>query len=75
MRPDTTIIGMGNPILSDDAVGVHLARDVNLAVRARASSAKVTVKSRGEVASAGQALAGGSPALPNCSVQRCVCLR
>ena len=35
MRPDTTIIGMGNPILSDDAVGVHLARDVNLALSGR----------------------------------------
>ena len=35
MPPDTTIIGMGNPILSDDAVGVHLARDVNLALCGR----------------------------------------
>ncbi len=35
MRPTTTIIGMGNPILSDDAVGVHLARDVKLALGSR----------------------------------------
>ncbi|MEN8006855.1 MAG: hydrogenase maturation protease [Candidatus Krumholzibacteriota bacterium] len=32
MRATTTIIGMGNPILSDDSVGVRLARDVNLAL-------------------------------------------
>lgn len=35
MKATTTIIGMGNPILSDDAVGVHLARDVNVALCGR----------------------------------------
>ncbi len=35
MQATTTIIGMGNPILSDDAVGVRLARDVNLALCGR----------------------------------------
>jgi len=30
MKADTVIIGMGNPILCDDAVGVRLARDVKV---------------------------------------------
>jgi hydrogenase maturation protease len=32
MSPATVIIGLGNPILSDDAVGVRLARDINRAL-------------------------------------------
>ena len=32
MPPETVIIGMGNPILSDDSVGVRLARDVDRAL-------------------------------------------
>lgn len=32
MQAITTIIGMGNPILSDDSVGVRLAHDVGLAL-------------------------------------------
>jgi hydrogenase maturation protease len=35
VRADKTIIGMGNPILSDDAVGVRLARDVDRALLGR----------------------------------------
>jgi hydrogenase maturation protease len=35
VRPDTTIIGMGNPILSDDSIGVRLANDVACALLGR----------------------------------------
>ncbi len=35
MEATTTVIGMGNPILSDDAVGVLLARDVGKALCGR----------------------------------------
>jgi len=35
MSPTTVIIGLGNPILSDDAVGVRLARDVKRALGSR----------------------------------------
>lgn len=35
MKAKTTVIGMGNPILSDDAVGVYLARDINRALCGR----------------------------------------
>jgi len=35
VQADTVIIGMGNPILCDDAVGVHLARDVKVALCGR----------------------------------------
>jgi len=35
VQATTTVIGMGNPILSDDSVGVRLARDVGLALYGR----------------------------------------
>jgi len=42
VQPTTTIIGMGNPILSDDAVGVLLAQDVEKALCGRPDVRVVT---------------------------------
>ena len=41
-RADTVIIGMGNPILTDDAVGVRLATDVQSALCGRTDVDVVT---------------------------------